>query len=73
MADSSYPRVDVLVLGGGLAALRAAVAARRAGASVAVAVKGKLGRSGGSAMTSGGYAVALPEEDATRRRSGCAS
>jgi len=61
---TEHLQVDVLVLGGGLAALRAAVAARQAGASVAVVVKGKLGRSGGSAMTSGGYAVALPEDDA---------
>jgi fumarate reductase (CoM/CoB) subunit A len=63
VAATEHLRVDVLVLGGGLAALRAAVAARRAGATVAVAVKGKLGRSGGSAMTSGGYAVVLPEEE----------
>jgi fumarate reductase (CoM/CoB) subunit A len=64
MPEPEHRRVDVLVLGGGLAALRAAVAARQAGARVAVAVKGKLGRSGGSAMTSGGYAVVLPEDAA---------
>jgi fumarate reductase (CoM/CoB) subunit A len=45
---------DVLVVGGGLAGLRAAIAARRAGARVLVVVKGKLGRSGCSAMTTAG-------------------
>ena len=54
---------DVLVVGGGLAALRAAIAAREAGARVTVAVKGKLGRSGSSAMTTAGYAAALPGYD----------
>jgi fumarate reductase (CoM/CoB) subunit A len=55
---------DVLVVGGGLAALRAALAARQAGARVLVAVKRKLGRSGSSANTSGGYAVAWDALDA---------
>jgi fumarate reductase (CoM/CoB) subunit A len=54
---------DVLVVGGGLAALRAALAARMAGARVLVAVKRKLGRSGSSANTSGGFAVAWSELD----------
>ena len=36
---------DVLVVGGGLAALRAAYDALRAGVRVALAVKGKSGRS----------------------------
>jgi fumarate reductase (CoM/CoB) subunit A len=53
---------DVLVIGGGLAALRAALAAsEEGGARVAIAVKGKLGRSGGSATTTGGYAAVLSE------------
>ena len=43
---------DVLVVGGGLAALRAAYDALFSGARVALAVKGKAGRSGSSAMTS---------------------
>jgi len=55
---------DVLVVGGGLAALRAALAAREAGARVVVAVKRKLGRSGSSANTSAGYAAAGAELDA---------
>lgn len=54
---------DVLVVGGGLAALRAAIAAREAGATVRVAVKGKLGRSGASAMTTAGYAAVMPEAE----------
>ena len=51
---------DVLVIGGGLAALRAAISARKAGARVLVAVKRLLGRSGSSALTTGGYAAVSP-------------
>ncbi len=51
---------DVLVIGGGLAALRAALHAAGTGATVTVAVKRKLGRCGSSAVTSGGYAATDP-------------
>ena len=54
---------DVLVVGGGLAALRAAWSARQAGARVLVVVKRKLGQSGSSANTSGGFAAASPDLD----------
>ena len=54
---------DVLVVGGGLAALRSAYDALTAGARVTIAVKGKAGRSGSSAMTSAGYSTALSEAD----------
>jgi len=54
-------QTDVLVVGGGLAALRAAWSARQAGARVLVAVKRKLGQSGSSANTSGGFAAASPD------------
>lgn len=54
---------DVLVLGGGLAALRAAVAASEHGATVTVATKGKLGRGGSSIGSGGGFAVALGHAD----------
>ena len=54
---------DVLVVGGGLAALRSAYDALRAGARVTVAVKGKAGRSGSSAMTSAGYSTPQSEPD----------
>jgi fumarate reductase (CoM/CoB) subunit A len=51
---------DVIVIGGGLAALRAAISARKAGARVLVAVKRLFGRSGSSALTTGGYAAVAP-------------
>ena len=65
MATSTPPsfqaiETDVLVVGGGLAALRAAISARKAGARVLVAVKRLLGRSGSSALTTGGYAAVSP-------------
>jgi len=52
---------DVLVIGGGLAALRAALSARNAGARVLMLGKRLVGRSGSSTMTTGGYAASLPE------------
>lgn len=54
---------DVLVVGGGLAALRAAYDALLSGARVVLAVKGKAGRSGSSAMTSAGYSTPQSETD----------
>jgi len=44
---------DVCVVGGGIAALRAAMAARAAGASVLVVSKGKAGKSGCSVISEG--------------------
>ncbi len=58
---------DVLVVGGGLAGLRAALEARRAGAEVTLVVKGKAGRSGSSAMTSAGYSSAINPADSPER------
>lgn len=55
---------DVLVIGAGLAGLRAALAAKQAGAArVLLAVKGKAGRSGSSAMTTAAYAGVFPGGD----------
>jgi len=54
---------DVLILGGGLAALRAAIAAASAGARVAVMTKGTAGRAGSSAITSAGFSVAIGQTD----------
>jgi fumarate reductase (CoM/CoB) subunit A len=56
---------DVLILGGGLAALRAAIAAISAGAQVAVMTKGTAGRAGSSAITSAGFSVAIGQADPT--------
>jgi fumarate reductase (CoM/CoB) subunit A len=54
---------DVLILGGGLAALRAAIAAISAGAQVAIMTKGTAGRAGSSAITSAGFSVAIGQAD----------
>jgi fumarate reductase (CoM/CoB) subunit A len=52
---------DVLVLGGGLAAMRAAIEARNAGRDVLMLNRGKIGRSGSSALTGTGFAAVFPE------------
>jgi succinate dehydrogenase/fumarate reductase flavoprotein subunit len=52
-------RCDVLVLGGGLAASMAAIAARQSGANVAMVVKGKLAESGSSSKAAGVLAAAF--------------
>lgn len=56
-------RWNVLVIGGGLAGMRAAIAARESGATVVIIVKGKLGRSGSSAISDGGYAADVAPGD----------
>jgi fumarate reductase (CoM/CoB) subunit A len=58
-------QTDVLILGGGLAALRAAIAASAAGAQVTVMTKGTAGRAGSSAITSAGFSVAIGQADPT--------
>jgi fumarate reductase (CoM/CoB) subunit A len=67
-ADAVVAELDaeVLVVGGGLAALRCAYEARRRGARVVIAVKGRLGRSGSSAMTSAGYSAVIDPTDEPR-------
>lgn len=56
-------RCDVLVVGGGLAGTRAAMAARRAGASVCLVLKGRLGASGNSFLAGGRIAAVLRTAD----------
>ena len=55
---------DVLVIGGGLAGLRAALSARRAGGEVLVVGKRQIGRSGSSVNTTGGYAAVMTDLNA---------
>jgi len=66
MADySDYKQfqADVLIIGAGLAALRAAVEAQRSGCSVLMITKGIAGRAGSSAITSAGFTAAIREAD----------
>jgi len=53
---------DVLVIGGGLAAARAAIEAASEGAKVAVVAKAPIGKSGASTMAGGGLAAAIDIE-----------
>lgn len=52
---------DVLVIGGGLAGLCAALRAREGGAGVIVAAKGKVGRSGNSIMARNSVAAVMEQ------------
>lgn len=52
-------QTDVLVIGGGLAGMRAASAAWEMGAATALVLKGRLGSSGSSAIAGGGLAAVL--------------
>lgn len=55
-------KTDILIVGGGLAGLWAAIRARECGAQVIIADKGKIGRSGVSVFCCGTLAP-VPEED----------
>jgi fumarate reductase (CoM/CoB) subunit A len=62
---------DVLVIGGGLAAMRAALASAAAGVRTGLVLKGVLGQSGSSAIAGGGLAAVMnvrdvPEDSVTR-------
>ncbi len=54
---------DVLIVGGGLAGLRAAIAAAEGGVSVMVACKRRAGRSGNTLVAEGGIAVCSSDVD----------
>ena len=62
-------QTDVLILGSGGAGLFAALHAKQAAPelSVTVAVKGLLGKCGGTRMVQGGYNVALSADDSVER------
>jgi succinate dehydrogenase/fumarate reductase flavoprotein subunit len=54
---------DVLVIGGGLAAMRGALASAAAGVRTALMLKGVLGQSGSSAIAGGGLAAVMNVRD----------
>lgn len=54
---------DVLVIGGGLAAMRAALRSASAGAKTGMMLKGVLGQSGSSAIAGGGLAAVMNVSD----------
>jgi len=67
---------DVLIIGGSVAALRAALAAREKGVAVLLACRGRLGRGGNAAVSSGGIGAAVSPDDeavlaADMIRAGC--
>ena len=62
-------RADVLVIGGGLAGLTAAIAARRAGAEVLLVCKRRPGRSGNTLVAAGNL-TGLPEDDSVEGLAG---
>jgi fumarate reductase flavoprotein subunit len=69
MARYAEQTTDILILGAGGAGLFAALHAHKAnpGLSIAVAVKGLLGKCGCTRMVQGGYNVALAKEDSIER------
>jgi aspartate oxidase len=64
MSDKSY-HFDVIVVGGGHAALVAAISACDNGASVALVTKGKAGLGGSSVISDGVYAAIFSENDSS--------
>ena len=63
MADYRTVHSDVLIIGGGGAGVRAAIAADAAGASIAMLVKGQVAHSGLTAMACPSYQAAMALEE----------
>ncbi|MBO8172233.1 MAG: FAD-binding protein [Bacillaceae bacterium] len=63
MVESITADVDVLVIGGGQAALRAAIEAKKQGTRVAMAARGKIGMGGSSAISDGIHSAIFHPED----------
>lgn len=65
MSSSLYQQidVDVLVIGGGGAAVRAAIAAKENGSNVVIVCKGIVGRSGATPMACPSYQAAFAHQD----------
>ncbi|MDO8637889.1 MAG: FAD-dependent oxidoreductase [Dehalococcoidia bacterium] len=63
-AEKRYEDIDVLVIGGGLAGVYAAIRAKEAGANRVVQVdKGKVGKTGASCFAAGVMHTYFPDED----------
>lgn len=65
MSDIDTLETDVLIIGGGLAGLRAAAELQSEDCEVVVATKGIAARAGSSAITSAGFTVAIGHADPT--------
>ncbi len=63
MAQSKLFQADILIIGGGMSAVMAAIKAREAGADVLLVDKSYFGHSGCAGHASGVFAVFFPEED----------
>ena len=69
MVEISRQQTDILILGSGGAGLFAALHAHKLDPSpdITIAVKGLVGKSGGTRMVQGGYNVALAKDDSVER------
>ncbi|MEW6667051.1 MAG: FAD-dependent oxidoreductase [Thermodesulfobacteriota bacterium] len=68
MAVKEYTDADVLVIGGGIAGLRAAIEASQQGVEVVMANKGHVGQDGAAVwMAGGGYQAAIYEPDSIQQ------
>lgn len=56
-------KTDVLVIGGGAAGVRAAIEARQRGCQVTILSQSKIGRANNTAISFGGFAAALGEDN----------
>ncbi len=63
MVEVNRKNADVLVIGGGQSALRAAIEARKQGAHVAIVTKGRAGFGGSSAISDGVHSQIFAEGD----------
>lgn len=62
LCDTTNLTCDVLVVGGGGAALLAALEAKRLGADVLMVSKGQIGRGGNTIVAGSGFSVDVPDK-----------